>query len=228
MCDPTVSAAEPHEDDVYCPETFAESRLEVLHDLIRAHPLGTLVTVQSSALEADHIPFLLDADRGVNGTLRGHASRANPLCRRLADSAEALIVFQGPQSYISPSWYPSKRADGKVVPTWNYAVVHAYGSPRIIDDAAWLLGLVTELTSTHEADRAAPWKVSDAPREYTDRMIRQIVGIEIPIARLQGKWKVSQNRSPADRRGVAEGLQSEATERCAALARLVGERDGTT
>ena len=224
MCAPAASAVAPHENDMYCPEPFAEARLDVLHELIRAHPLGTLVTVQGDALEADHIPFVLDADRGINGTLRGHVARANPVSRRLG---EVLVVFQGPQSYISPSWYPSKHQDGRVVPTWNYAVVHARGSARAIDDADWLLGLVTELTGVHEAAQATPWKVSDAPREYTERMLGQIVGIEIPIARLQGKWKVSQNRSPADRRGVVAGLQSASTERCAAMARLVGERDGT-
>ncbi len=227
MGDPTASAVAPHESDMYCPEPFVEARLEVLHELIRAHPLGTLVTVQGETLEADHIPFLLDANRGVNGTLRGHLARANPLSKRIAGLGEVLIVFQGPQCYISPSWYPSKHEDGRVVPTWNYAVVHARGSARAIDDADWLLGLVTELTGVHEAAQATPWKVSDAPREYTERMLGQIVGIEIPIARLQGKWKVSQNRSPADRRGVVAGLQSASTERCAAMARLVGERDGT-
>ncbi len=227
MGDPSGPAAEPHEDDVYCPETFAETRLDVLHELIRAHPLGTLVTARGGALEADHIPFLLDADRGVHGTLRGHVARSNPLCKRLNDPAEALIVFQGPQCYISPSWYPSKQADGKVVPTWNYAVVHAYGPARTIDDTAWLRELVTALTVTHEATRSTPWKVSDAPREYIDRMICQIVGIEIPITRAQGKWKVSQNRSPADRIGVTAGLHAEASERCAAMAQLVRERDGT-
>lgn len=223
MGDPNVAAGEPHEDDVYCPETFAETRLDVLHALIVAHPLGTIVTAHGGALEADHIPFLLDASRGVNGTLCGHVARSNPLCKRLADSAEALIVFQGPQCYISPSWYPSKRTDGKVVPTWNYAVVHAYGLPRTIEDTAWLLELVTTLTVAHESTRPAPWQVADAPRDYIDRMIRQIVGIEIPITRVQGKWKVSQNRSPADRRGVAAGLHVEATERCAAMAELVRE-----
>lgn len=227
MCDPTAPAVAPHETDMYCPEPFAETRLDVLHALIRTHPLATLVTVQGETLEADHIPFLLDADRGANGTLRGHLARANPLSRRLAGLGEVLVVFQGPQCYISPSWYPSKHEDGRVVPTWNYAVVQARGRVRAIDDADWLLGLVTELTGVHEAAQATPWKVSDAPREYTERMLGQIVGIEIPIARLQGKWKVSQNRSPADRRGVVAGLQSASTERCAAMARLVGERDGT-
>jgi transcriptional regulator len=209
---------------MYSPQQFEETRLEVLHDLVRAHPLGTLVVLAGTELSADHIPFLIHAAGGETGTLRGHVARTNPLWKRFGGSVEALVVFQGPESYITPSWYPSKHADGKAVPTWNYAVVHAYGQPRAIDDAAWLLDHVTQLTAIHEAGQALPWQVTDAPSDFTEHMISRIVGIEIPISRLQGKWKVSQNRKNADRLGVAAGLESQDTERSRAMARLVMER----
>jgi transcriptional regulator len=156
--------------------------------------------------------------------LCGHVARANPVWQHLGGAVEALVVFQGPESYITPSWYPSKHADGRAVPTWNYAVVHAYGQPRAIEDSAWLLEHVTQLTAIHEAGQALPWQVTDAPQDFTDQMIRRIVGIEITISRLQGKWKVSQNRKSADRLGVAAGLESQASERSIEMAKLVMER----
>ena len=209
---------------MYTPQQFEETRRDVLHDLIRSHPLGTVVVLAGTELSANHIPLLLRADEGTHGTLCGHVARANPLWRQLGGVVEALVVFQGPGSYITPSWYPSKHADGRAVPTWNYAVVHAYGQPRAIEDAGWLLEHVTQLTAVHEAGQALPWQVTDAPKDFTDQMISRIVGIEIPISRLQGKWKVSQNRKSADRLGVVAGLESHATERSQEMANLVMER----
>lgn len=209
---------------MYVPQQFEETRPEALHELIRSHPFGALVIAAGGELSANHVPFLIDADDGRLGTLRAHVSRANPIWKQLGGAVEALVIFQGPQTYITPSWYPSKHADGKVVPTWNYAVVHAYGRPRAIEDPQWLLEHVTRLTRTHEAGRAPPWEVSDAPGDYIDRMIAGIVGVEIPISRLLGKWKVSQNRPIADRLGVVAGLESRATGELRAMAALVRER----
>jgi transcriptional regulator len=209
---------------MYLPQLFEETRLNVLHDLIRSHPLGALVILAGSELSANHIPFLVRSEGGPQGRLFGHVSRANPVWKQLGGSMEALVIFQGPESYITPSWYPSKQADGKVVPTWNYAVVHAYGHPQVIEDSGRLLDHVTQLTAVHEAGRAQPWQVSDAPKPFIEQMLASIVGIEIPISKLQGKWKVSQNRKPADRLGVIAGLESQATVRSRAMAKLVSER----
>lgn len=212
---------------MYSPQHFEETRLDVLHDLIRSHPLGTLVILAGTELSANHIPFLIHSDEDGKGTLCGHVSRANPVWRQLGGTVEALAVFQGPQSYITPSWYPSKQTDGRAVPTWNYAVVHAYGSPRPVEDAQWLLQHVTQLTGAHEAGQTAPWQVSDAPKNYIEQMISGIVGIEMPISKLHGKWKVSQNRAHPDRLGVVAGLEAQATDRSRAMARLVMERMAT-
>jgi transcriptional regulator len=209
---------------MYLPQQFEETRLETLHDLIRSHALGTFVVAGQGELVANHIPFVLDAAGGAHGTLRGHVARSNPVWKLFANPVEALVVFQGPESYITPSWYPSKHADGKAVPTWNYAVVHVYGRPRAHDDPAWLLEHVTQLTREHEAHQALPWEVSDAPRDYLDKMIAGIVGIEIPISKIQGKWKVSQNRKVADRLGVAAGLELQASEESRQMVELVLER----
>lgn len=191
---------------MYQPAHFREDRLEVQHQLIRAHPLGLLVSAGEGGLVADHVPFLLEAGALALGTLRCHVARANPHWQRLASAAEVLIVFQGPQAYITPSWYPSKREHGKVVPTWNYVVVHAWGRPQVMDDPAWLRRQIECLTRQQEATRAAPWHVNDAPAPFIDAQIKAIVGIEIPIGRIEGKWKVSQNRPEADRDGVRAGL----------------------
>lgn len=206
---------------MYLPEHFAETDPRVLHALIDAHPLGAWVTLGEGGLLVNHIPFLLDADRGPHGTLVGHVARANPVWRSFSSNVESVVVFQGAETYVTPSWYPSKRAHGKVVPTWNYAVVHAHGIPRAVDDPAWLLQLVTRLTERHEAGRPLPWKVSDAPADYTARLLESIVGIEIPIARLVGKWKVSQNRPAGDRLGVADGLLERGDAAAAEMAALV-------
>lgn len=208
---------------MYIPKHFEETRLDVLHALMRAHPLGTFVTRGPSGLSVNHIPFHLDLADAPLGVLRGHLSRANPVLRDLSDE-EAVVAFQGPNAYISPSWYPSKHAHGKAVPTWNYTVVHAHGRPRLVEEADWLLRHLGALTHEHESDQALPWKVSDAPREFTERLLQAIVGVEIPVARLCGSWKVSQNRPLADRLGVAAGLTSREDPRARAMAQLVIER----
>lgn len=206
---------------MYLPAHFQEDRSEVLQQLIRHHPLGMLVTLTADGLVANHIPFLIDADPAPFGTLRGHVARANPLWRDFSREVEAMVVFQGPDAYISPSMYASKKEHGKVVPTWNYAVVHAYGALRIHDDVQWLRAFLERLTERHEAPRAAPWKVGDAPDDFLQANLRAIVGIEIPITKLMGKWKVSQNRSTADREGVVAGLSVMQDEAAQAMAQLV-------
>ena len=191
---------------MYLPRQNEETRLEVLHALIRAHPLGAWVALVGDEVVPNHIPFELDETRGEFGTLVGHVARANPIWRAPATAVSSLVTFQGPQSYITPSWYPSKHNSGKAVPTWNYAVVHAGGTPSFIEDTAWLHSHVSKLTDRHEASMALPWAVSDAPADYVDKMIRSIVGVEIPIRRLIGKWKMGQNRTAPDRLGAVAGL----------------------
>ncbi len=216
---------------MYLPAHFEETRPEVLHELVRAHPLGLLITQGAAGLQANPVPFILDADpAGGLPTLRAHVARANPVWQEARGDVESLVVFQGPQAYISPSMYPSKAATGKVVPTWNYVMVQARGLLRVIDDPAWLLAFVTRLTERHEATRTVPWQVSDAPADYIDSMLRAIVGIELTLTSLSGKWKVSQNRSAADRAGVVYGLRAQAEQGgdaiAAAMATLVAQGPG--
>lgn len=197
---------------MYLPQAFREDRLDVQHGLIRAHPLGWLVSAGPGGLMANPVPFMLYPGEGERGTLRAHLARANPQLEELRQAAECMVIFQGPHAYVSPSWYPSKQESGKVVPTWNYATVHAWGTPRVVDGAdgpAWLRRQIADLTAMQEAPRPAPWAVEDAPEDYLAAMIRGIVGVEIPIARIEGKWKVSQNRPEPDRLGVVEGLRAE-------------------
>jgi len=196
---------------MYLPAHFKETRTPVLHDLIRAHPLAVLVTLDANGLVANHLPLEIDAGAGEHDTLRGHVARGNPMWKSYRPEVEAMAIFQGPHGYITPAYYATKAATGEVVPTWNYATVHAHGPLRVIDDAGWLRSFVEQLTDRHEARRqqatgAAPWKVSDAPAAYIDRLVKAIVGIELPIARIEGKWKVSQNRPAEDRAGVIAGL----------------------
>ena len=211
---------------MYLPSHFAEARVDVLHDLIRAHPFGTLVVLASNGLDANHIPFEIDPEPAPFGTLRGHLARANPVWKDFSSQVDALAIFQGPHTYISPSWYPTKKEHGKVVPTWNYAVVHATGPLRVIDEQAWVRRFVEQLTNHHEAHRRDPWKVTDAPADFIDTMTSAIVGVEIPIARLAGKWKVSQNRPEKDRIGVVEGLLQNRNDDSSAMAQLVGQKKG--
>jgi len=195
---------------MYVPAHFAEQRLDVLHRLMHEHPLGALVTLQPDGLDACHIPFEIAPASAAapHGTLRAHIARNNPLWRNATPAVDALVIFQGPQAYITPSWYAEKQASGKVVPTYNYATVHAYGPLRIVDDAAWLHALLQRLTNRHEASRARPWQIGDAPPDYIEKMLGAIIGIEIPLRRVTGSWKASQNRSDADRATIAAGLRA--------------------
>jgi transcriptional regulator len=207
---------------MYQVAAFHEERIDVMHALIHAHPLAVLVTSAGGTLEANHLPLLIDPLPLPHGILRGHVARANPLWRQLHET-EVLAVFQGPQVYVTPSWYPEKRATGKVVPTWNYAVVHAHGPLVIRDDRDWLRDLVSRLTRQQEADMPQPWGINDAPADYIERMLGAIVGIEIQVTRIEGKWKVSQNRADADRAGVVDGLAQLADPQAQAMAALVAD-----
>jgi transcriptional regulator len=212
---------------MYQPLHFREDRIEVQHALIRAHPLGLLITSGPGGLQANPIPFLVDAAASERGTLRGHLARANPQLAELAAVEECLIVFQGPQHYITPSFYATKRETGKVVPTWNYITVHAWGRPRVMDDATWLRQQIDDLTRHNEATRPVVWNVSDAPDAFIAAQVKAIVGLEIPIARIEGKWKVSQNRPAADQAGVVAGLRGQG-DRAEAMANLVAQRGKVT
>ena len=207
---------------MYLPAHFAETRPEVLGGFISAQPFGLLITPGADGRpEADGVPFVLDADpAGGPGVLRTHVARANPVWQRAG--AESLVVFQGAHGYVSPAWYPSKAEHGKVVPTWNYVTVHARGRLVAIEDPAWLHAFVSRLTDRHEGSREAPWAVSDAPAAFVSTMVGAIVGIEIVLTSLTGKWKVSQNRAASDRAGVVSGLRAEGGAAGAALAEVVG------
>lgn len=207
---------------MYNPMHFQESRPEVLAQLMHAHPLATLICNSASGLVANHIPMHFASAGGPHGRLVAHVARANPLWQETI-TGDVLAVFQGPQQYITPSWYQTKKDTGKVVPTWNYAVVHAHGKLIIHDDAAWVRDLLEKLTQSQEAPRARPWHVADAPEEFVSAQMRAIVGIELAITRLEGKWKVSQNRSTPDREGVIRGLRGESSDRNSAMAELVEE-----
>jgi transcriptional regulator len=208
---------------MYTPSHFDETRLDVLHGLITSHPLGALVRHGPGGLAADHIPFEIAAATpdAPFGTLRAHVARANPLWREAAatdGAGDVMAIFQGPSAYISPSWYEEKPQSGKVVPTYNYAVVQAHGPLRAIEDPDWLLALLHRLTQRHEAKMAAPWSVADAPPEYVEKLLRAIVGIEIPLAKIEGKWKLSQNRPQVDQDTAAAALAADpATAALAAL-----------
>jgi transcriptional regulator len=204
---------------------FREDRIDVQHELIRTHSLGLLITAGPSGLIANPVPFLVDAASPERGTLRAHLARANPQWRELAAVDECLVVFQGAQEYITPSWYPTKHQTQKAVPTWNYVTVHAWGRPRVVEDPAWLRRQLEDLTLLKEGGRPEPWKVDDAPAPYVAAQIKGIVGVEIPIDRIEGKWKVSQNRSEADRAGVVAGLRGEGAS-AGAMAELVAKRGG--
>ena len=208
---------------MYIPAHYEERDPAVLQTLIRAHPFGTWITLAEGGLLVNHLPFLVDTSRGEYGTLTGHVSRANPVWHSFSRELASVVVFQGPESYISPSWYPGKHRHGKAVPTWNYVVVHAHGLPAAIEDKEWLRHHVSQLSDAHEAAQARPWKVSDAPADYVDAMLGRIVGIEIPLIRLEGKWKLSQNRAEEDRLGVVAGLRGQGDENAGALAALVEE-----
>ena len=215
---------------MYIPRANEEKRLPVLHDLIRAHSFGTLITMGASGILATHLPVVLElnpleTDATEYGTLRAHVARANPQWRDFDASIDALALFAGPHHYISASWYPGAIDPGTEVPTWNYVTVHAYGTLRAIEDPDWLRAHVSRLTDIHEAASARPWSVSNAPEAYLASQIKGIVGLELPIRRLQGKWKTSQNRNERDRSAVAAGLASLDTPDSLAMKSLV-ERGG--
>jgi transcriptional regulator len=193
---------------MYNPKHFQESRPEILGAFMRAHPFATLVSLGGEGLIGTHLPMLWDPEPAPHGTLTGHFARPNPHGKGVREGVESLAIFTGAQAYISPNWYPSKREHGKVVPTWNYVAVHAYGTLRIIDDAEWLRRLVTRLTDLHEGFSAVPWKVTDAPDAFIDQMLKGIVGVELALTRVEGKWKLSQNRPASDQAGTVAGLDA--------------------
>ncbi|WPC05222.1 FMN-binding negative transcriptional regulator [Pseudomonas benzenivorans] len=193
---------------MYTPTAFDQNDLATLHRQIAEARLATVVSQGPDGLQASHLPLLLVAEEGEFGTLYGHFARANPQWRALAAAGETLVICNGPDAYVSPSWYPAKAEHGKVVPTWNYIAVHAYGQAEVFDDAERLLDLVGRLSERHEAGRAQPWSVGEAPRDYIDAMLRAIVGFALPIRRLEGKWKLGQNRSAADQAGARAGLSA--------------------
>lgn len=209
---------------MYIPQVNKEDRLPVLHKLMEDQPFASLITMGSSGLFASHIPMVLEQN-GAMGLLKGHISRANTQWRDFTPSVEALAIFSGPQHYITPSWYTEKQEAGKVVPTWNYVVVHAYGHLKVIEDGEWLMAHLESLTQIHEAGFPVPWKVGDAPADYVASLKKGIVGLELAIERLEGKWKVSQNRSEEDRSGVARGLAELGTPESLAMKALVEGRD---
>jgi transcriptional regulator len=209
---------------MYIPQNFREERVPVLHDLIEQNSFSTLITLSSTGLIASHIPMVLDREPAPLGILRGHVSRANPQWRDISADVQALAIFYGPHHYITPSWYPSKTETGRVVPTWNYVAVHAYGPFRIVENPDWLHSHLTNLTTAHEAQFSKPWNLEDAPVEYIEAMAKGIVGVELRIQRLEGKWKVSQNRSASDRDGVVRGLEELDSPESRAMAALVRER----
>ena len=202
---------------MYLPAHFSEARSAVVQALVEQHPLAILVLSHADALVANHVPLRFATHSPAGELLQGHVARANPLWQMLAAEPRALAIFQGPQAYVSPSLYPGKARHGKVVPTWNYAVVHVHGRLRAIDDREWLRVLVTQQTVSQEQARAQPWQVSDAPPAYIDTMLGGIVGIELTVERIDGKYKLSQNRETADREGVIAGLSSSSAVATAAL-----------
>lgn len=191
---------------MFRPPAFLEDRIDVMHGLIRHHPFGTLVTHGTSGLNATQIPFFIVSGRGDFGTLRGHLSKGNPHWKEIETCLECLVIFQGPHGYVTPSWYPSKATTHEVVPTWNYATVHAWGRPVMTQDAPTKHDLVSRLTDHMESHRADRWQVSDAPDAFIEKQLNGIVGLEIAVTRMEGKWKMSQNRNPDDRAGVLSGL----------------------
>ncbi len=203
---------------MYLPSAFRQDDLAELHAQMQASPFALLTSAGATGVQASHLPLLLAPDEGEFGTLYGHFARANPHWRDLQGGAEALAVFSGPDAYISPGWYPAKAEHGKVVPTWNYIAVHARGPVELIEEPERLLQIVSRLSDQHESGRERPWAVSDAPRDYLDSMLRAIVGFALPIHRLEGKWKLGQNRSAADQQGVRDGLASSPSPRDRELA----------
>jgi len=195
---------------MYIPIIFREDRLKVQHNLIKEHPLGVLITYGNGGLNANLVPFLVYETDGLYGVLRAHVARNNTQVPELEAASECLVVFEGPQCYISPSLYQTKEVNSKVVPTWNYSTVQAWGVPRLVDDPSWLRSHVGDLTRMHESSsKSKPWKISDAPADFIASQLTHIIGIEIPIDRIEGKWKMSQNRPKEDQISVIAGLDTQ-------------------
>ncbi len=210
---------------MYIPPHFNVDQIGVLHDAIRTAGLATLVTMTADGMIASHLPLLIDPDPAPYGTLIGHLARANPQTKTTDAAVQAMVIFHGPDGYISPSLYATKRETEKVVPTWNYIAIHAYGTIEFFNEPNRLLGVVTRLTEKHEATRAQPWAVTDAPADFVQGMLKAIVGVSIPIARLEGKFKMSQNRPPADHAGIVSGLEADGKADLAAeVARALGKQ----
>ena len=215
---------------MYAPSHFDESRPAVLHDFVEQHPLAVVVAATANGVQANHVPLILEPEDGGFGTLKGHIARANAMWKDAQSGSEVLAIFQGPSQYISPNWYPSKPEHGRVVPTWNYAVVHARGNVTWHHDKGWLRGLVETLTDRHERGSASPWHVNDAPEEFIQQMLAAIVGFEIAITSMTGKWKLSQNRNAPDRAGVIAALSalpSAGSRQMAALVEQAGKRNAS-
>lgn len=208
---------------MFQPPVFREDRTEVMEELISAHPFSTIVSSATGRLTADHVPLVLKHSEGSK-RLEGHIAAANPLFSETGNEFDVLAIFQGPQTYVTPSWYASKREHGKVVPTWNYVVVHVRGRLKFTRDPAWLLRHLGDLTDQHESHRAEPWAVDDAPRDFIERQFRALVGFEIAIEDMQGTWKVSQNKAVKDWTGVKSGLEGTGSPEAAAIAQLIEER----
>ena len=209
---------------MFQPPVFREDRPEVMRELMLAHPFATFVSAATGVLTADHVPLVWHENKGEHGALRGHIARSNPLFRQTKGPMEVLTIFQGPQSYVTPSWYASKQEHGKVVPTWNYVVVHVRGTLQFTQETSWLLQHLNDLTAQHESPRREPWKVSDAPDDFIARQLKGLVGFEIEIKDLQGTWKVSQNKALADWTGVRDGLQKSGNPDAAAIGALMHKR----
>lgn len=213
---------------MYIPKPFEETSIAAMHALISAHPLATLVTHSSGHLDANHLPLFLSVSPSPHGCLQGHIARANPLFGEIAEGMDALAIFKGPDTYISPSWYATKATTGKVVPTWNYVVVHAYGVLRVVDNAEYLRAHLDTLTIHHESRLPAPWALSDAPSEHIEKLMTSIVGVELTLTKLLGKWKVSQNQSAANQHSLIAALQESDLHDAQAMAALVSDRAKTT
>lgn len=209
---------------MFSPQSFKETRIDVLHQLIKSNSLGVLAAIVDDEIVVNHVPFLLEKTKNEFGTLQCHVAKANPVWKDLSKQKEIVVIFQGADSYISPSWYPSKQEHGKVVPTWNYIVVHARGVPKVIEDQEWLFNHVSQLSDQHEQNMKEPWKVTDAPSDYITKLTQAIVGIEIPITTLNGKWKVSQNRPKTDQIGVVENLEIQASDDAKNIANTIQKR----
>lgn len=206
---------------MYIPKFNEEKDISILQSFIKENPFGAWATISEDEIVINHIPFVLHEKQGEFGTLVGHVARANPIWSNFSKDIESVIIFQGDNAYITPSWYPSKHEHGRAIPTWNYAVVHAYGKPKLIEDREWLVEQINEMTDIHEVSQKLPWKVSDAPDEFIEKLLGAIVGIEIPITRLKGKMKLGQNRPESAKLGAVAGLISKGDDKSLGLASLL-------